>query len=121
MTGRGDRGPPLGRRPDGDYEVGYGKPPQHSRFRKGQSGNPRGRPKGARNKPAPASAEGLSAIILEEAYRTIQVRDGDRTLPLSMAQAIMRSLAVNAAKGQQRAQRLFTTLLAATELENRRR
>jgi hypothetical protein len=29
-----------------DYQVGYGKPPQHTRFRKGQSGNPKGRPKG---------------------------------------------------------------------------
>src|SRR6266581_1429571 len=32
-----------------DYEVGYGKPPRHSRFVKGQSGNPRGRPPGAKN------------------------------------------------------------------------
>jgi Family of unknown function (DUF5681) len=30
----------------GDYEVGYGKPPARSRFSKGQSGNPKGRPKG---------------------------------------------------------------------------
>lgn len=29
----------------GDYEVGYGKPPKKSRFRKGQSGNPAGRPR----------------------------------------------------------------------------
>ena len=29
-----------------DYEVGYGKPPKHTRFKKGQSGNPKGRPKG---------------------------------------------------------------------------
>ena len=28
-----------------DYEVGYGRPPKHSRFKKGQSGNPEGRPK----------------------------------------------------------------------------
>lgn len=28
-----------------DYEVGYGRPPKHSRFKKGQSGNPSGRPK----------------------------------------------------------------------------
>jgi hypothetical protein len=32
-----------------DYEVGYGKPPKHSRFRKGQSGNSAGRPKGSIN------------------------------------------------------------------------
>ena len=107
-------------RPAGDYEVGYGKPPEHGRFRKGQSGNPRGRPKGARNKPRPAPEDGLRAIILEEAYRTIQVRDGERIVPLSMAQAVMRSLAVNAAKGHQRAQRLFTSLVAATESESRR-
>jgi hypothetical protein len=32
-----------------DYEVGYGKPPRQTRFRKGQSGNPRGRSPGGRN------------------------------------------------------------------------
>src|SRR5262245_11040533 len=34
---------------EGDYDVGYGKPPVQSRFKRGQSGNPKGRPKGARN------------------------------------------------------------------------
>lgn len=33
----------------GDYEVGYCRPPKHSRFKPGQSGNKKGRPKGARN------------------------------------------------------------------------
>ena len=32
-----------------DYEVGYGKPPRHTRFTKGRSGNPRGRSPGAKN------------------------------------------------------------------------
>jgi hypothetical protein len=32
-----------------DYEVGFGKPPKHTRFRKGQSGNLLGRPKGSAN------------------------------------------------------------------------
>jgi hypothetical protein len=32
-----------------DNPVGYGKPPRHSRFKPGQSGNPKGRPKGSSN------------------------------------------------------------------------
>jgi hypothetical protein len=31
------------------YEVGYAKPPRENRFRKGRSGNPRGRPRGSKN------------------------------------------------------------------------
>lgn len=30
---------------DKDYEVGYGKPPKHSQYKAGQSGNPKGKPK----------------------------------------------------------------------------
>jgi hypothetical protein len=33
---------------DGDSRVGYKRPPQHSKFKPGQSGNPKGRPKGAK-------------------------------------------------------------------------
>ena len=39
----------MPREKSGDYEVGYGRPPRHTRFAKGQSGNPRGRPCGAKN------------------------------------------------------------------------
>ncbi|MGA3208395.1 MAG: DUF5681 domain-containing protein [Syntrophales bacterium] len=34
---------------NGPYEVGYGKPPLHTRFKPGQSGNPKGKPRGAKN------------------------------------------------------------------------
>ncbi|CAN0582926.1 unnamed protein product, partial [Ectocarpus sp. 12 AP-2014] len=97
------------------YEVGYGKPPEESRFKPGQSGNPMGRPKGAKNKRPAFNEERMKDIILDEAYRTITVRDGDRNVTVPLAQAIIRSLAVNAAKGQHRAQRLFAELLASTE------
>lgn len=90
------------------YEVGYGKPPKHSQFAKGKSGNPRGRPKGSKNRKPAFNEERLKEIIIEEAYRTIKVRDGDRQVDVPMAQAIVRAVAVNAAKGLQRSQKLFT-------------
>ncbi|MFK7902926.1 MAG: DUF5681 domain-containing protein [Nitratireductor sp.] len=97
------------------YKVGYKKPPSNSRFQKGKSGNPRGRPKGAKNKIPAMNAERLKAIVLEEAYRTIPVQDRGRNVSIPIAQAVVRSLAVNAAKGNPRAQRLFTEILASTE------
>ena len=102
------------------YEVGYGKPPKHSRFKPGQSGNPSGRPRGSRNKFPALNEERLKDIILLEAYRTITVNDGDRRVTLPMAQAIVRTLALNAAKGNQRALNLFTEMLSTTERENKR-
>lgn len=102
------------------YEVGYAKPPEEHRFKAGRSGNPRGRPKGSKNKLPALNEERLKSIILEEAYRSVRVNDGDKQVGVPMAQAIVRSLAVNAAKGNHRAQRLFTELLNATESANKR-
>jgi hypothetical protein len=101
------------------YDVGRGKPPVATRFAKGQSGNPSGKPKGARNRVPATNEERLKAIVLQEAYRDIKVNDGDRQITIPMAQAVIRSIAVAAAKGQPRAQVLFTTLLAAVEQERK--
>jgi hypothetical protein len=64
-----------------------------------------------RTDPSPGPArERLKAIILEAAYRFIAVNDAKGLITIPMAQAIMHSLAVNAAKGLQRSQRLLTRL-----------
>lgn len=108
-------------RPDRkSYAVGYGKPPSDARFKPGQSGNPKGRPKGKTKPTQPPQDERLKEIILEEAYRAVKVNDGDKQVTVPMAQAIVRSLAVTAAKGNTRAQRLFAELLASTETSNKR-
>ena len=105
-----------------EYEVGYCKPPTATRFVPGKSGNPKGRPKGSKSKPKlPAlNEERMKSILMQEAYRTIKVNEGTGQVTIPMAQAVIRSLAVNAVKGNQRAQRLFTQLLSATERENKR-
>ncbi len=99
------------------FETGYGKPPQGSRFQPGQSGNPGGRPKGAKNKIPALNGGRLKDIIMEEANRTISVRDGEKNVTMPMVRTVIRSLVVSADKGNSRAQRLFTGLLYTTERE----
>ncbi len=55
------------------YEVGYRKPPKQARFKPGQSGNPRGRPKQTRN---------LGTLIEEALNETVTIREGNRTRTL---------------------------------------
>lgn len=101
------------------YEVGYGKPPKRTRFEPGVSGNPRGRPKGAKNKRPALNEERMKAIVLDEAYRQVAMRDGEKTVSVPIAQAVIRALGVKAVKGDHRSQRLFAELLGSTERANK--
>jgi hypothetical protein len=92
----------------GKYEVGYGRPPTETRFRKGVTGNPGGRPRGM-------TAGRAKKLALQEAYRLITVREGDEVRTLPTIQAVMRSQARSAAKGNGHAQRHFIDRIQAIE------
>jgi hypothetical protein len=102
------------------YQVGYGKPPKASRFKPGRSGNPAGRPRGSKTgKAGHGDLEKMKALFLDEAYRPVQIRDGERTQEVPMVMTTLRSLLVNAGKGNVPQQRMVIELLSAIEGQKR--
>lgn len=101
----------------GKFEVGYGKPPKEHQFKSGQSGNPGGRPRGSRNKPKPfdPAHQPTDSLILEEAYRPVSIREGDKVIELPAIQAAVRSLAISAMKGSRLSQRALAELVRQVE------
>jgi Family of unknown function (DUF5681) len=88
--------------------VGYGKPPVHSRFRKGKSGNPTGKRKHG-------EAERAEALIRQEAYRLLTVREGEKVSRMPALQAVIRSQVAAAAKGNVTAQRALVKIVQDIE------
>ena len=105
----------------------YRNPPIEHRFRKGVSGNPRGRPRkalalvGTRigGQPAIGPEDRIKALAIEEAYRIITIREGDRVERVPVIQAILRKIAVAAANGNTRAQQSYLNLLTGAEADRR--
>lgn len=86
--------------PGNDYDVGFGKPPKRTQFKKGQSGNAKGRPKGAK---------GFNASLQKELERKITVKEGGRELRLSKAEIAAKRLAEKAMKGDMTALKMLAT------------
>lgn len=81
--------------------VGYGKPPRAHRFKKGQSGNPKGRPKGAK---------GLKTIARKLLTEKVSVRTGGGLKRMNKMEAMLHKLAEQAFAGNLRAITLLLNL-----------
>jgi hypothetical protein len=77
-----------------DYDVGYGKPPRHTQFKPGQSGNPKGRPKKTRN---------FKTDLQEELNALVTVTEGGQSRTISRQQAMIKRTVEKALKGDLRA------------------
>ena len=87
----------------GNYAVGKGKPDPAASWKKGQSGNPSGRPKGSKN---------LKTIVKASARRTVSVSKGGRKRKLTVMEVGMHNLEREVMQGSRRA---FLDYLAILE------
>jgi hypothetical protein len=75
-------------------DVGYGKPPKKSQFKSGQSGNPKGRPKGAKN---------IKTVVEQEAYSTITIKESGKTSKVTKLEALMKAMMAKGIQGDPKA------------------
>ncbi len=86
-----------------EYEIGYGRPPKKTRFKPGESGNPKGRPKGTKN---------LKTDLIEELRERVNVREGEKSLRVSKQRAFVKSLVTRGIRGDGRASTSLLALMA---------
>lgn len=93
--------------PDGRpaYSVGYGKPPKHTQYPPGTSGNRRGRPKGKHN---------VRTVVEEALNKRIKIRVGNRTRSLTKLEVLALTLITNALKGDAKATASLIALCRST-------
>ncbi len=92
-----------------DYEVGYKRPPKNTQFRKGQSGNPHGRPKGARN---------IKTDLAEELSERIGITVQGSRREITKQRAVIKAQVAKAIKGEARAAALIWNMARLFEPED---
>ncbi len=87
-----------------EYAVGKGKPPQQTRFQKGQSGNPRGRRKGSKN---------VATLLEQVLNERVVITENGKRRTITKLEAMLKQLANKAASGEHRAMKLLIPLADA--------
>ena len=85
-----------------DHKVGYKKPPLHTRFQKGQSGNPRGRPRGSKN---------LSTLLIDALNEPVVVTEDGRKRKISKRELGIRQLVNKFAMAEAQATKILLGLM----------
>ena len=88
------------------HAVGYAKPPRHTRFKKGQSGNPNGRPQGS-----PNLATAIERVLLEQ---VVVNEDGEPKI-VNKLEAMVKQMVNNAVSGDARARQQVMGVLHVME------
>jgi hypothetical protein len=96
-----DAASPEGQCEPATYAVGKYRPPLHSRFKPGQSGNPKGRAKQSRN---------LRTIVKQVLSEDMQIREGGRLRRMCAMEALVRTLLARSFKGDPKALASLITL-----------
>lgn len=87
-----------------DETVGPGKPPRHTRFKPGQSGNPKGRPKGSKN---------LATELQQQLRKMVTITVDGKQKRMTVQEVIARRLANDSMKGVTKAIELLIKLASA--------
>ena len=89
-----------------DYAVGYKKPPQHGRFKKGISGNPRGRPRNTLN---------VAAIFEKTLKEKVTIEESGQTKTVTKMEAAVKHLVDKASLGDMNAFRILAVFVQSSD------
>src|SRR5229473_1885751 len=107
-TSRARRRWPMPHEPD--YEVGYRKPPRHTRFKKGQSGNPRARPKRSKD---------FAALLTEILNEKVTITENGQPRQITKREAFVRRVIDRNVLGDAKAVQPFLRLMDEIDRERK--
>lgn len=93
--------------PASNYEVGYCRPPLHTRFKPGQSGNPKGRPK--RRKAS------FNELLFEALDKSVTIRADGKVQRTTIADAFVQGLVADAVRGKTAERKLLAAILSSQQ------